>query len=294
MADGYLPDAELLRLLKSAAKQHKTSFQPRPVGGRRSRHQGVQSSRPEQPRLIRGKVFADVAAGAATFEIDHIVALASGNDPRGDTTDDSERLTIASNLKEILTAGEYATAIFSPSVIPETDSSAAVDWELIVVERFRAIRGTWYSGTSTLVIDHIIPLESGLDPRTDPTSDTETVNVTNLAGDTYGSGDKVYADWNAKDGVWEARPKGGATDTTNRFARVTYTISKATSNLVAKWGTGTVHYLDDSSGVEVVSDESVSNRWPIQYEIDSLVVIRANGDVQGLCGPAPEGFWAAL
>ncbi len=209
MADGYLPNAELLRLLKSAGKQHKTSFQPRPVGGRRSRHQGVHSNRPEQPRLIRGKVFADVAAGDASFEIDHIVALASGNDPRSDSGDDTERLTVASNLKETLTAGEDVTAIYSPAVIPATDSDPAVDWELVVVERFRAIRGTWYSGTTTLSIKNIVPLESGTDPRTDPTDVDEVVSVNNVAGDTYAGGDKVYADWNAKDAVWEARPQGG-------------------------------------------------------------------------------------
>lgn len=274
MADGHYLDPELTELLRQVGKQHLTSFQPRPVGGRRSRHGGM-SSRPEQPRLIRGKVYADVTADDPSFEIDHVLPLASGVDPRAHTDSTSERIKVASILKEPLWAGEFVTAIYNPAVIAATDTEAAIDWELIVVERFRSIRGTWYSGTTTLLIDHIVTLDSGLDPRSDPTSDTETVSVTNVASDTYGSGDKVYADYNVKDGVWEARPKVGSGSTGLTWGIITVTGSAATvsgtpttDGEVTIYGGGTItgvrnYYPDEATygHVACVNGDNVFVTW---------------------------------
>lgn len=154
----------------------------------------------ETYRLIRGLAYNAVLASAATFYIDNVILLAGSLDPRTTPGSSSEQVQVTNSQKENFLDNEIVTAIWNGTV-----------WVTLPVERYRAIRGTWYSGTSTLVIDHIVALDSGLDPRSDPTSNTETISVTNVAGDTYGSGDKVYADYNVKDGVWEARPKGGST-----------------------------------------------------------------------------------
>ncbi len=152
----------------------------------------------EEFRLVRGTVVSGVNADATTLAIKNIQVLSGGVDPRTDPSDADETLTVNLIEKCCFATDERVTAIFNDTT---------QEWEVLLTERFRAIRGTWYSGTSTLLIDHVVVLDNGLDPRTDTTDATEQVSVSNIASDTYGSGDAVWADYNAKDGVWEARPK---------------------------------------------------------------------------------------
>lgn len=159
----------------------------------------LKTSSSEKNRVLRGLVYATVAAGTAPFQINNIKVLSGGLDPRTTPGDATELLVCTKTQKEVVRAGEPVSVIWN-AVTPA--------WELLVVERYRAIRGTWYSGTSTLVVKAIVPLESGLDPRSDTTDATEPINVSNVPGDAYASGDSVTADYNAATGLWEARPKG--------------------------------------------------------------------------------------
>ena len=84
---------------------------------------------------------------------------------------------------------------------------------------------------------------------------------------------------------------GSAPAISGRFARVRLTITKASSNLIEDWGGGYVWYLGDETGDWVEELAPVSNRWPIEYPVDAMVRVYGLGDVQGLCGPAPFGFW---
>lgn len=225
----------------------------------------------ETYRAIRGQTTANVTANASTFTIDNIELLAGSLDPRATPGSTTETLTIhKEDVKTALRNNDWITAVYN-----DTDDQ----WELLLTERFRAIRGTWYSGTSTLVIDHIVVLDNGLDPRSDPTSDTETVNVTNVTStDTYSSGDKVWADWNAKDGVWEARPKaasGGSTAITK--ARVTTAISAATD--AETWGSGQVELQSTTDGALSGTPIDVDNEWiGMEWPVDAQVAVDTSFD----------------
>lgn len=152
--------------------------------------------------LIMGTVSTGANAEDASFEMNGIELLAGSLDPRGTPGSPTEVISIAKTTTEVIPAGYIVIAVYS------YDNTR---WELFHVERYRAIRGTWYSGASTpILMDHIVVLENGLDPRTDQTSSTETVSVVVVNGDTFTTGDKVWADFNAKDGVWESRPKASA------------------------------------------------------------------------------------
>ena len=120
-------------------------------------------------------------------------------------------------------------------------------WAVVEVrggDRLRALRGTWQSGTTTLVIDNIYLLDSGLDPRAVPGDLAETLDVTNVAGDTYSSGDKVYADYNDDLDRWEARPKGSAGTTPPPLRRFELTATKLRTD-----ATATAKFLDDAGNM---------------------------------------------
>lgn len=184
--------------------------------------------------LVRGQVVGNVAANATTFSIDNLASLAYGRDPRSNPSSPSETLTVYNSLQEAYRNDTWITAIYQ---------QVANRWETLVVERFRAIRGQYVSGTDTLTIDHIVALDGGVDPRTNPTSASETVSVTRLVStDTFSSGDNVWADWNAKDGVWEARKLGGVS-TNLTYGKTTSAIGAATGWALADAGTGTFQRL---------------------------------------------------
>lgn len=215
----------------------------------------------QQYQMLRGQCTANVLAGDASFSIDQIHLLSDCLDPRGTPGDMNETLLVhKEDVKVTLRNNDWITAVRN-----DTDSQ----WELLCTERYRSIRGTWYSGTSTLVVNNIVVLGSGLDPRTDTTSTTETVNITNVASDTYSSGDKVYADWNAKDGVWEARPKGGGGSTDLAWGTITTEASAATVE-----GTPT-----DDGRVELFSGGTVTahNYYPDDATLGAVACITGDG-----------------
>ncbi len=235
----------------------------------------------DQYRLIRGQCTADITADTASFDIDNIVILSNGLDPRMTPGDMAETLTIANNLKEAFYDNEYVTAIYSPAVLTD------IDWELLVVERYRSIRGTWYSGTTTLVIDHIIPLESGTDPRTDPTDDTETVSVNNVAGDTYGSGDKVYADYNVSGGVWEARPKSASSAASGAYCcTLSGSVSAGSTSAWTAASSATI-YKPDSLGALSTTPGTVYNPFSMSispYSGEIFACVKFYNHVDGETG----------
>lgn len=232
-------------------------------------------------RAIRGRVTADVSADDTSFDIDNIVLLAGSDDPRISPGDSSEHVTVASLLNESFPAGTNVTAIYSPAV--DTD----IDWELIVVERYRALRGTVYSQSgATLTVDHIVPLDHGDDPRVDTTDVTETVSVEVLNGDTFTSEDKVWADYNASLDQWEARPKGGGSSSGVRFGRVTEAISPATGAASSLWGSGKIKVQDPTTGSIDTVESDVWNLWiGIGFVVDAQVTVETGSFVvlEGTC-----------
>lgn len=191
-----------------------TRWEARPKGG----------SGTEKYRLVRGQCVGGVAADATAFNIDNIVVLAGGNDPRVTPGSMAETLSIANSQKESFLDNEYVCAIYYDT-----------GWQTILAERYRAIRGTYYSGTTTLQIKNVVPLESGLDPRSSPGDSNEIVEVANRPGDTYTSGEEVVADYDATSGDWEARPKvaayivRGTVDSATSTSASTFTISSLTA-----------------------------------------------------------------
>lgn len=151
----------------------------------------------EKPRAIRGKW----VSGTTTLLINNVVALDSGTDPRVNPADATETVSVVNVPASSFGGGDDVYADWSAAnnryeARPKSSGS----------EKPRALRGTYYSGTTTLIVKNLVPLDSGTDPRTNPADATEPVNVVNLLGDVYESGDIVVADWNAGGGVWEARP----------------------------------------------------------------------------------------
>lgn len=174
----------------------------------------------EKLRVIYGVAYSGANPATSTFLVNQLQVMAGGLDPRVDPTSSTETITVTKLDSITVTAGDNIAAAYNVGL--------AV-WIMLPVERYRAIRGTWYSGTSTLLIDHIVVLDSGLDQRSDPTSTTEQISVSNIAGDTYGSGDDVWADFNHKDQLWEARPKSGSGGNNVAILKSTGTIAARVS-----------------------------------------------------------------
>ena len=155
-------------------------------------------------RLIRGRVTADVTAKAATFTIDTVTALAGGLDPT--MGNPATTVTITKSQQEILREDEYVTAVYFPGAF----SSPPSDWELILVERERSIRGSYYAtvdaANGIVAIDNIAVLDSGLDPRLDPTDAAEQVFVKVWGNAKYETGDKIRADYNAGVATYSGNP----------------------------------------------------------------------------------------
>ena len=142
---------------------------------------------------------------SATLIVDNMVVLCSGLAPRSDPTSISEVRSVTNVAGDTYRTGDkvYADYNAKDGVWESRPKGGST------TERYRALRGKWKSGDSLLIVDHIEPLDSGLDPRTNPTSETETVAVANVPNDTYATDDTVYADYNAGRARWESRPKSG-------------------------------------------------------------------------------------
>lgn len=217
----------------------------------------------ETYRLLRAKTKGAVTAQATSFTIDNIIVEAGGLDPRTTPGDMAEELTVFKLQKEAFVDNTDVTVIYSPAV------DTGIDWELLVVERFRALRGIYVSGTTALVIDNIKVLDSGRDPRTDPTSTSETVTFFNVHSDTYTAGDIVWADWNTSGndgaGSWDARPKPGVSGGGSAA------IGKADSTIAARSGStagsGTVSVWSISG--TTLADTGTNETW---YNISAATI----------------------
>lgn len=219
----------------------------------------------EKYRVIYGIAYSAANPATSSFLINNITVESGGADPRVDPTSSTETITVHKRDSISVTAGDNIAAAYE---------YATATWVMFPVERYRAIRGTWYSGTSTLLIDHIVVLDSGLDQRSDPTSDTEQISVSNIAGDIYGSGDKVWADFNHKDQLWEARPKAGSGSTSAvRWGKVT-TAGSAASAQNSPTTDGRCTLDTDYGGTSGVT---IKNRYPDPIPINSEVCIDGVG-----------------
>jgi hypothetical protein len=233
----------------------------------------LSSAGTETLRLVRGKAKGTVTADDTTFVIDNIIVLGGGLDPRSSPGDMAEELDVANIHREAFADNEDVTCIYSPDVVTD------VDWELLVVERYRLIRGQAVgavdTGDSTFTIDNVITLADGLDPRTDPTDTAETVSINNVHADAYADNGKVVAAYN--NGEWEALPTS-TSSTTLRRARVYSTITAASGNLTADWGDGQVKFMDDATGVLDADPTDVDNQWDYEFVTDAMVSINTGFD----------------
>lgn len=151
----------------------------------------------EKYRLIRGKAFGNVDGDDETFNIDGIVILAGGLDPR----------TVPGDMAEFLTITNYPGVTFSDDETVVAIFNEAEDgWEVLAVERFRQCKGDYYSTTDSthIVIENVQPLGSGLYPLVDESGQLTVVKQVN---ETYRSGDVVRCDYNDPTEEWEARPR---------------------------------------------------------------------------------------
>jgi hypothetical protein len=156
----------------------------------------------EPLRIARALVdeASHVSAAATTFQVDNVVPEGSSLDPVAGNM--ATELTVskggANGLKESLRDNQPVYIFYN-----------GTNWELLLSERPRRIRGKAvgaYGASGTFPIDDIEVLESGTDPRTDTTSATEQVTVTNVPTNSYADNARVDAAWNASDGIWEALP----------------------------------------------------------------------------------------
>lgn len=208
----------------------------------------------ERYRMIRGTANGAVTANQSSFTIKNIIVIGNGVDPRTDPSDPNETITVTNSQKETFTNGEYVTAVFFETGFLDSG------WQTLPIERYRAIRGTWYSGTTTLQIKNVVPLESGLDPRSNPADPDEIVSVDNLPNDNYASGDTVVADYNPTNGHWEARSKG--------VTKVAYTanisspISAGTASAPIP-GTATVYRVESGGSTTSLGTQTLYNPYQV-------------------------------
>ncbi len=161
----------------------------------------------ENYRLLMGNTTAAVAAGDASFEVDLVQILSGGLDPRTTPGDMAEHVTIYKPDKSVFQSGYPIVAAYD---------AAGDQWFLLPTERYRAIRGECVAAVAgsdaDFYIDHVVPLDAGLDPRIAPTSSTEQILIINVPADDHAIHARVWADYNAQTGLWEARPKGGGAE----------------------------------------------------------------------------------
>lgn len=210
------------------------------------------SSGTETYRLIRAQVKGNPAPEDTTFTVDNVIPLAGGLDPVSGNP--ATEIVVFKNPRgtwhEDLYDNEEVTCAYQPGA----SVSPAADWILLPVERRRSIRGKAYTAyltsATTIEIDGIHALESGLDPRTDPTDATERVEVSNTAfSQAFADNEDVYADWNCKAGVWEARKKiPGDAGASGTYVCVLSGNLAAGSIATPATGTATVYSISGPGG----------------------------------------------
>lgn len=206
-------------------------------------------------RAIRGLVKGSFSAEDGYFIIDNVIPLANGLDPV--SAEPTAEIVVANVQFEALMDNTPIVAIYSPGVLP------TVDWELLVVERHRMIRGRTYIAVEAedarFQINNIRVLSSGLDPRTDPTDHTERIWVANYNDDEYEAGEDVYAVFLGEnvdpDANWEALPKTGSA---NSYTALASGAISAGSPSAPNSGTGNV-YEHTSGSINNLGDKTLKN-----------------------------------
>jgi hypothetical protein len=217
----------------------------------------------EKNRLIRGLCKGAVAATMSTFPIDGVLPLSGGLDPVSGNP--VTEVTVSNVQKEAFPDNTPVTAIWN-----------GTNWELLLVERRRIVRGMAVgnisSVTNTFSIDNIKTLSSGVDPRSNPASSAETLTVNNVYAKAWQNDADVIAIFNSQTNQWEAT--FGHVTHSIRFARVYDTITPATNNLAANWGGGQVKFMNDDTGVLDVDPTDVDNTWiDVTFATDTQVTV---------------------
>lgn len=208
--------------------------------------------------VVKALVNGAATTSAATFNVDNVVPLFGSRSPGATITG------VVKTQFEALPDNTPVTLLYNATGTPQ--------WELLIVERKRAIRGqatasATTSATSTFNIDTIVTLDGGVDPRTDPSSAAETVSIYAVESITLADNDKVWADWNAAANRWEARPRA-STGSSLQWGEVYTEIGAMTA--WGTWGEGDVQFKDDA-GTDDGSPVEVENRYPTVFSVGTSV-----------------------
>lgn len=202
-------------------------------------------------RLIRGLAKGDVTADDTTFIVDNVLPLAAGLDPVSGNA--ATEITVQNIQKEGFEDNTPVTCVWD-----------GTNWELLLVERYRLVRGLAagaVNGESSFPIDNLKVLASGLDPRSDPTSMAETLTIQNIFGDSYLDNEIVVAVYNVVDNQWEAFENKAATSEKDTYVcTLAGTISAGTTTNMGP-GTGTVYAIGTGSGLTSLGTRTIYNPY---------------------------------
>lgn len=203
----------------------------------------------DQYRFCRCLTKGAVTADDATFTVDNVVPLANGLDPVAGNM--ATELTVANSQLETFRDNEPIIIVYSASL---------PGWRTPEVERYRMIRGEVYAGfdgaATTFEIDHIVVLESGLDPRTDPTDVDEKIVVQNIYDDEGATDDKLIAVYNVVANQWEAIPR---TAVQKRYVADATSAISAGSPASPTSGSAMVYIMNDDGSTTSIGSKTLWN-----------------------------------
>lgn len=228
-----------------------------------------------------------VQAEDTSFIVDNVYPVGGGISPVAGAADE---ITVTKSGKETFRDDDLITAVWNGAA-----------WELLIVERFRAVRGkaTSTGSTSTFNIDNIVPLDSGHDPRTDPTSTIETLAINNVGLRSYTDNEDVWADYNAASGEWDRRPTAPTTANVTSRAIVTDAAGNSTHGALGfTGGGGTVGkavlldedgaavdangdpFVTDLSGATAADKIEFKSEHRVAVPINSIIRLSSNDPIQ--------------
>jgi hypothetical protein len=232
----------------------------------------------ERYRAIRGLAKGAVTHQATTFQIDEVEPLAGGLDPVSGIA--AAAVTITKTQKEALPDDTEATAIYN-----------GTSWELLVSERYRMIRGKTTAAVSspdeTFTIDGVVTLNSGLDPRDDPTSPAEFVTVQNTHTKTHDDNETVVAVFRSSTNQWEEFPteKGEPGESGTYAVQLLGDIEAGNVPTALGEGDGSVYSIGDDGALTFLGSRKIYNPFPETLpESDAVYPCHRTGTG----GPNPE------
>lgn len=224
----------------------------------------------ETYRAIRGLVKGVVTADDATFPIDNVIPLAGGLDPVSGNA--ATEITLQNIQKEAFADNCPITAIYD-----------GANWEVLLVERYRMIRGMAVgavgSGDGDFEVDNVEVLQSSVDPRADPTSAAETVTVRNFHGDTYADNEWVTAVYNDETITavdWEALKKTASSSSAVYYTADAGSAISAGTPSAPNSGSATVYEVEADGTTTSLGSKTVLN--PFRHAVKGALTVLRVGE----------------